>query len=265
MPEITIETSGGAREFKDGAQVTLKATAPRGAFGYQWKLNQAPIAGANTAEHNFAMGATTAGEYVVEAKLAGDDLTSNAITLTRASGEDAPEFHRFFAIGAAVVLVFVGLLLVVGLQYLASRILVGQFWAGLEGRLKVALVLGLPSMVVGTVVVLVGAWMAAVEWRGRLRKPAAGGFQAKTIGAGDVKEIISAVGNLRGASLVLIVGAILMLGSAWVAQSAAGAAGTGASAGTTAPRATTGTSVPVATPRVTAAPSPAPTTRPTPS
>jgi hypothetical protein len=265
VPEITIETSGGATEFKDGAQVTLKATAPPGTFGYQWKLNQAPIPDATTAEHSFAMGTATAGEYVVEAKLAGDDLTSNAITLTRATGDDAPAFHRLFATAAALVLVFVGVLLVIGLQYLASRILFGAFWTGLEGRLKVALVLGLPSMIVGTVVVMIGAWMAIVEWRGKLRKPAARGFQARTIGAGDVKEIVSAVGNLRGAGLVLVVGAILMLGSAWVAQSAAGTAGPNAGAGTAAPQETTSTPVPVATPRVTVAPTTPPTTRPTPS
>lgn len=229
MADIWIENTAGTTEVKDGVPVTLKATATPGATSYEWKLNGVPIPAAISPEHSFVMGVATDGEYVVEAKLAGKPIRSNPVTFTRAFGEDAPEFHRLFAIGAAIALIVVGALLFLGLQYLGGRILVGDFYRGLEGRLKVAVVLGLPTMVVGTVVVLIGAWMAIVEWRGRLKKPSDTRIGTRSGGAGEVKEIISAVGSLRGAALVIVVGAILMLGTAWIAQSAAGTAGPAAS------------------------------------
>jgi hypothetical protein len=231
MADIWIENPGGTTDVRDGAPVTLKARATPGTTGYEWRLNGVPIPAAVSPEHNFVMGVATDGEYIVEAKLAGKPIRSNPVTFTRAIGEDAPEFHRLFAIAAAIALVVVGVLLFLGLQYLGSRILVGDFYRSLEGRLKVAVVLGLPTMVVGTVVVLVGAWMAIVEWRGRLRKPASNKVGTRSVGAGEVKEIIGAVGNLRGAALVIVVGAILMLGTAWIAQSAAGTAGPAAAPG----------------------------------
>jgi hypothetical protein len=65
--------------------------------------------------------------------------------------------------------------------------------------------------------------MAAVEWRGRFRKAPT---QATTRERGvdlDVSKTIAAIGKLRGAALVMVVGAVLMLGSAWVAKESANA------------------------------------------
>jgi hypothetical protein len=85
--------------------------------------------------------------------------------------------------------------------------------------------------------------MAVVEWRGRLKNPDAGLVKKGLPTGEDVSKIIAAVGALRGAALAMVVGAILMLGTAWVAQSAAGTAG------------------PAATPEAIQAPSPQPTWR----
>jgi hypothetical protein len=85
---------------------------------------------------------------------------------------------------------------------------------GADGDRALAAALGLPLTIVGAAVVVLGAWMALVEWRGRFKaKPAARALPV------DVPKVIEAIGKLRGAPLVMVVGAALMLGGAWIATS----------------------------------------------
>jgi hypothetical protein len=64
--------------------------------------------------------------------------------------------------------------------------------------------------------------MAVVEWRGRF---AAKEVKPRAADLGTISEVIpraiKAIGNLRVAAISLVVGAVLMLGAAWIAQSAA--------------------------------------------
>ena len=89
-------------------------------------------------------------------------------------------------------------------------------WLGEKGENALAVTVAVPLTVVGGALVILGAWMATVEWRGRFAEA------TQTRGM-EIKpgEIIAAIGNLRGAAIVLVVGAILMIGAAWIAQSAA--------------------------------------------
>ena len=263
MADIRIVTVGDKRKFRAGVRVALKAIAPPGTSDYEWLRNNVVVADASTNQHLLTLGEDTAGYYTVRAKVGGKTQTSDAVRIsiddtanTAGNGGAAPAgggtgsrpstpeepatYHSGFALASAVFIVLLGVALYVELGYLGSRILTNAFWTGLEGRLKIAIVLGLPATVVGLVVILVGLWMALVEWRGRLKDRRAGASVASGApSAGDVKEIIAAVGNLRGAALAMVVGAILLLGTAWVAQSAAGTAGPGdASSPTPAPAAT---------------------------
>jgi hypothetical protein len=60
--------------------------------------------------------------------------------------------------------------------------------------------------------------MAVVEWRGRFKKPEDLTVEGVNV---DIPALVEALGKLQGAALVMIVGAVLMLAAAWVAQSAA--------------------------------------------
>lgn len=279
MADIHIVTVGDRRKFKAGVRVALKAIAPPGTSEFGWARNNKVLADAASNQYFVTMGPETAGYYTVRANVGGVIQTSDAIrislddaadepvravapaTISGGAGgsapapEKPPTYRSGFAFVSAVVFLVFGVVLSGLLAFLGSRVLSDQFWSGLEGRLKIAVVLGLPATIVGLVVIFVGLWMAVVEWRGRLRAGDATVAHA-SLSAGDVKEIIAAVGSLRGAALVLVVGALLMLGTAWVAQSAAGTASPGA-----------GTTTPV-TPARTAAPgstsAPAGTTAPTP-
>jgi hypothetical protein len=254
VPDIRIVTVGDKRRFKAGAHVALRAVGPPGTTDYEWLLDGAVLADATTNQYLLTMGTETAGYYTVRATVRGRAQTSDAIRIAidDAAGDDGNDdgggvgstprrgepvpYHARFARLSAVVIVALGALLLGVLAYLASRVLSDTFWPGLEGRLKIAIVLGLPATVVGLVALLFGLWMVAVEWRGRL-------------------DAAPAVGMFRGAAIPMVVGAVLLFGTAWVAASAAGTASPG------------GISSPAAAPARTSAPSPsgAATSSPTPT
>jgi hypothetical protein len=269
---LTIETQTGETSFALGEHVRLLARGASGTTGYRWLRAGTVVAEGRT--HAFEMDPDAVGEYTAEARAQDGTTLTGTITLDvslpdspaagstvpgshsalRAAGSAAaapgPIFHRLFALVAALILVILGLVVAVLIgPWREHAGLSDAEWAALDGRLKVAIVLGLPAMIFGSLVLLVGLWMALVEWRGGLANQPRGtrgrrGDAASTEMTGDdVAKVVAAVGALRGAALAMVVGAILMLGSAWVAASAAGAA-TNAS--------------PAATPVRTPAPSPSP-------
>ena len=131
--------------------------------------------------------------------------------------ETPPDYHGGFARIAGVV----ALLLAAALLWrpIVTAWGIGKDdWLGDAGDRALAASIAVLLVAFGGVLVAVGAWMAAVEWRGRFKKPEApqarGGLDA-------IKGIIESVGKLRGAALVLVVGGLLMLGAAWIGQSSA--------------------------------------------
>lgn len=242
MPTV-IRTPGGRSAFASGRKVTLTADNSGYATAYQWMKDGAPIAGAIGSQHAFEMNADAEGSYVVIATINGAEVPSPAVRITLpldkalagdapepvTTGEPPPTFHPVFA----VFLALVGLALAVGLGLMAGLPdthagLSNAEWRALDGRLKVGVVMALPIMLLGGLAVLVGLWMAVVEWRGRLmdrpkmeRPKPDGEVQSEGLSV-EPDKIIEAVGKLRGAALAMAVGTILLVASAWVAQSAAG-------------------------------------------
>ena len=93
-------------------------------------------------------------------------------------------------------------------------------WDALDARTKLAGAITIPVVIFGAVTLLVGVWMAVVEWRGILKTPKT--TLATMSGSSvDLGKIIEAIGKLKGAALAMVVGGLLLLGAAWVAQSAA--------------------------------------------
>src|SRR2546427_11893543 len=98
-------------------------------------------------------------------------------------------------------------------------------WNAFEPRLRVAVKLAAPSVLIGAVLIAVGLWMAIVEWRGRFaiakRLEATEPGRTTVMTADDAGKAIEALSKLQGAALVMVIGSLLMLSAAWVAQSAA--------------------------------------------
>jgi hypothetical protein len=90
-------------------------------------------------------------------------------------------------------------------------------WSDLDASRRLAAGLAIPLSILGTLLVPLGAAMAVVEWRGTLARPA----EREQAAAPDLGKMLEAVGRLRGAALVMVVGALLLGGAAWVASSAA--------------------------------------------
>lgn len=133
---------------------------------------------------------------------------------------DRPEFHAGFAGMAAAVAVVIGLVVMFTGHLFGGKLgLDDASWAKLTGNGQLAARLTSPVLVLGVVLVLAGAWMAVVEWRGRFKKAAPDVVAEGP--AADVAKVVAAVGKLQGAALLIVSGALMLIASAWVAQSAA--------------------------------------------
>jgi len=245
MPTVIIRTPGGKTAFAAGPKVTLTAENSGYATAWRWTKNGVAIAGAIDSSHVFDMNEDAEGSYVVIATINGAEVPSPAVKITlpldnkpagdaaepvTTPGEQPPTFHPVFAalLGLAGLALAVGLALMAGLPDTHAGLSNAE-WRALDGRLKVGVVMALPIMLLGGLAVLVGLWMAVVEWRGRLvempKKMATpkpnGGAETQGLTV-EPDKIIEAVGKLRGAALAMAVGTILLVASAWVAQSAAG-------------------------------------------
>ena len=235
VPTVTIERVEPAQgPVPAGAKFKLRATVEGGtATAYQWQRGGTDIAGATEQTYEATASKDTLGEFTVKATVDGTEVTSAGTTLLLgaaagtpstggggAAAETPPEFDRVFAIISAIVAVAIAVLIFRDLASEAGK-LVKADWLGDSSDNAVAVTVAVPLTIVGGILVLVGAWMAVVEWRGRFAaKAKAKATQDKGL---DIKpaEIIAAIGNLKGAALVLVVGALIMFGAAWIAQSAA--------------------------------------------
>jgi len=170
----------------------------------------------------------SAGSYVVKASVDGDVKVSSPyeLNVADATPEPTPETPPVYHSGFALITGVLGLLIAAVLLWrpasAAWQISKSDWTAEEGGDNALAAALSVPLVVFGGALVALGAWMAAVEWRGRFKaeQPEGGGVRALA-GAVDVPAVVAAIGKLRGAALVLVVGAVLMLGAAWVAQSSA--------------------------------------------
>ena len=146
-------------------------------------------------------------------------MTPNTPTIPadESGAEPAPTFKPRFAALSALALAVLGVVLLWRPARTAWDIAKSD-WLGDRSDDALASSLSVPLTVLGGALIMIGTWMALVEWRGRFKEPA----RARSRSMPDVPEIIAAIGKLRGAALVLVVGAALMLASAGVAASAAG-------------------------------------------
>ncbi len=135
------------------------------------------------------------------------------------------------------MLVVAGVLLALGLLGDTLRLSPSE-WSALTPNEMVATRIVIPITVLGAIAVTLGAWMAVVEWRGRFAKRAPKPKpEAEAKGVPDqIPAVIEAVGKLRGAALVMIVGALLLFAAAWITQSTADTATTPATTTTPAKR-----------------------------
>lgn len=240
MASVAIRTEGDKTDFAPGERVVLTAKSSEHAAAYQWQLAGVPIPGATSTEYEFRMTPDKTGDYVVVATVSGVPVSSPPLTLKlapatpppsieesqpAAAAETPPVMHLWFAIVAGLVSVVVVTLVLVGLNLFNGRGgMADAAWTALEGRLKFALALTSPLVVLGTILLLAGMWMAVVEWRGRFVDEPKAGPVTKGDLPFDVGKLVDAIGKLHGATLVVVVGAILLIASAWVGQSAAGTA-----------------------------------------
>lgn len=93
-----------------------------------------------------------------------------------------------------------------------------------------------PLLAIGWVVLAIGLWMVLVEWRVTFAYTQASPAATKSP---DLVKVLDTLGKLKGATLVTLVGLVILLSPAWIAGSAAeGGSGGGSSddaATTTAP------------------------------
>ena len=132
----------------------------------------------------------------------------------------APYFDGGFAFIALIIVIVLAAVTWAGLGAIIGRFALTADWDAFGARTKLAAFVSIPALILGSLMVLVGLWMALVEWRGRfVRRVEEEEFEYGTRDI-DVPSVVEAVGKLRGAALAMVVGASLILASAWVASSA---------------------------------------------
>lgn len=131
---------------------------------------------------------------------------------------DKPYFSTAFAVVCGLIAVIGAVLVIRATDVLDDQLgMSDDVWTALKPEGQLASRLVVPIILLGIILVLLGTWMALVEWRGSFKS--SGDMTAR--GAVDPAAIITAIGKLKGAALVLVVGGVLMLAAAWVASSAA--------------------------------------------
>jgi len=232
MASIRIDNAPSS-PVRAGAHVVLQAVVDPGeGSAYAWTRNDQPITDATSSEYGFDAVADSIGTFKVSAVVDGTRVTSAPVDVTfadpnapdqvstsSASAELPPKFNVLFAVVVGLAAILIAAFLWHTTNLTTNHLgLSDDDWNALEAGQRLAAQLVVPAIVLGAVAVLVGLWMAAVEWRGRFRDDQTA---PRVRGASDVGPIIDSIGKLRGAALVMVVGAILMLSAAWVAASAA--------------------------------------------
>ena len=246
MATVTITCSDGPGPFAEGAEIKLEAALDTGsAKKWAWKRDTTVLAD-TASSTDLTVATDTEGMYVATATLDNDTTVESVpfeVKKKTGDGGGATESPPWFATSFAVWVAIVGALAVVLVLFVLGLFgpqlrLSDTEWNTLDARAKVATRIAVPIVVLGSIAVVVGMWMALVEWRGRFEKPAspppAAGVRR---GAGeDAAKVIDSVGKLGGAALVMVVGALLMFAAAWITQSTAKPPTTPTSTTTTAAR-----------------------------
>jgi hypothetical protein len=147
----------------------------------------------------------------------GTRLEARFVRVPAEPAADAkPPWPRDFAIGAGVAAALVLLLLA-----LAARV-----WTRLrESTAQASTVEALPGQVtwplltLGAIVLALGLWMVAVEWRVTFAYTQAAPTGTK---GPDMVKVVEALSKLKGATLVTLVGLVILVAPTWIAASAAG-------------------------------------------
>ena len=246
---VTVRCQDGEGPYAKDTTVTLDASVDNGSPSkWSWQRDSTEVAGASDDTLEVTISDATAGAYQAVAVVDGKQVSSEPFEVKLMSDDgppaasgptspDAPpEFYLRFAIvtGILALLVVVGVLLALGLLGDTLRLSPSE-WSALTPNEMVATRIVIPITVLGAIAVTLGAWMAVVEWRGRFAKRAPKPKpEAEAKGVPDqIPAVIEAVGKLRGAALVMIVGALLLFAAAWITQSTADTATTPATTTTT--------------------------------
>ena len=248
MAKITIlvdgnEVAGGTYDAPADAQFALEARLDSGsASGWEWTKDvggKKTKLASNPVQINMASGG--AGTYTASATLTDPDDATKKISETSApvtvgvksakpavtDPAPAPEprayFHKVFAGIAAFALLALLIWVVIVIDPYDFGVS-GDEWKDLDARGRMGARVIVSVLMVGIATLFVGIWMAVVRWRGEMDpKPAADG-QNKTRGATDigsqVAAVVDSVGKLKGATAVMVIGALLLLSAMWVTNSA---------------------------------------------
>lgn len=225
MPVKVARSDSGIGTVPSGTKITLEVTPVLSDDTIKWERNSKEEGTNPTLP--ITVDANAVGKYkaTVTHKSGPPDTSDFDVSL---AAESKPFYDPAFAKSAAQI---IGVVSGVVLLISAFRILEksGADWTATGGNLMFAAALTLPVIVLGGLALAVGLFMAAVEWRGRFKEQEKARLESavatSTAITDNLDKIIESIGKLQGATLVLIVGLLLLLGSVWgVASSAAGTA-----------------------------------------
>lgn len=189
---------------------------------------------------------TEFGTFVASAVLGGAESQADAVVKLTESDPSVPpmvppaddkpselevgEFDRDFAFRTLIALGVISAAVIVGIWFVISRVLLpapgvfipqDQVVDGSFGQ-RAAFIVLIIGAGVGGITLAIGAWLAAIETRGRLRANLKGNEAGKGDGAGvaaaelaEVANIIDKARRLRGSLAVVIAGGLIVALSMW--------------------------------------------------
>jgi hypothetical protein len=225
MPVKVSRSDSGIGAVPPGTKITLEVSPVGVDDTVKWERSSKEMGTA--ASLPVTVDANTVGKYTatVTHKAGSSDTSDFDVSL---AAESKPFYDPPFAKSAAQIIGIVsGVVLLIGAFRIFEKS--GEDWTATGGNLMFAAALTLPVIVLGGLTLAIGLFMAAVEWRGRFKadeKAKTDSTVTTSIAIPDnLDKIIESIGKLQGATLVLLVGLLLLLGSVWgVASSAAGTA-----------------------------------------
>ncbi len=233
-------TVSGLPEAKEGEQVTLTASLKPAAQGARWQWEKkdgqtfVAIPGETSAVFRVDVTEDARGPYRAVATVAGTPDRSPEITLKIKDKAPAPEkpkepvevppkFHPWFAGCVAVPAILLGLWFVADTDWLSTHLGLNETeFKLLDGRTIVSTRMLGPIAALGVVLVIVGATMTLIEWRGRFaEEPATEDGTPRGVSDVDPVKLVEAIGKLKGATLIVVAGLVILLGVAWMTSSTA--------------------------------------------
>ena len=175
-----------------------------------WSHNNAAVPNTGPAHEVNPVGPEHAGVWTVVVTKGAEVESSSATVFVVEAAGDAPTFvwHPEFATRVGLLLAIVGgvVALLIGAR------LVWLLGTRVPGAADAALVAGVLALA-GLVALLLGAFLAAVEVRGRARDPGPGAAAALDVTGEDVEKVINALGRLRGSQLLVVAGLLALSGA----------------------------------------------------